>query len=148
MGEINTLAGVATPVAAGEESESSEEEDEVDASVEEENKGDADSSSESEEEEEEKPKTGKAVKKVISATKLKKDLEEEQRELGKMLMTKRQRKLYQDAEKEKSKVKAESKLLRQKKKAISKFPHGTISLSIINFFQTLRMVPHYSNNST
>jgi len=83
------LAGVATPVAAGEESESSEEEDEVDASVEEENKGDADSSSESEEEEEEKPKTGKAVKKVISATKLKKDLEEEQRELGKMLMTKR-----------------------------------------------------------
>jgi hypothetical protein len=37
---------------------------------------------------------------------VKKELEEEQREMGKILMTKRQRKIYQDAEKEKQKVKA------------------------------------------
>jgi pescadillo protein len=75
--EINTLAGVETKALADEES-SSEEEEEEKAEDMEELRGDADSSSESEaeeKEEKEKPK-GKAVKKV-SATKLKKDLEEE-----------------------------------------------------------------------
>jgi len=35
-----------------------------------------------------------------------------------MLMTKRQRKLYQEADKEKQKVKTQTKVLRQKKKAL------------------------------
>lgn len=63
------------------------------------NKGDADSSSDEEmvDESEEKP-TKKAAKKVNTVAmknakneKLKKDLQKEQQELGKMLMTKRQR---------------------------------------------------------
>jgi len=91
--EINTLAGVATPAVNEEESESEEQESDNEEEVE--MKGDADSSSEEEvvEKEEKKPKKA-------SASKLKKDLEEEARELGKMVMTKRQRKLYQEADKE------------------------------------------------
>lgn len=78
--EINTLAGVETKAVA-EEEDSSEEEEEEQAEDMEELRGDADSSSESEaeaeeKEDKEKPK-GKAAVKKVSATKLKKDLEEE-----------------------------------------------------------------------
>jgi len=102
--EINNLAGVATiePEQASEESESDVEAEDSDHS---DGKGDADSSSGEEEESEEKP-----AKKVSKKTdkekvtkknqKLKKDLEKEQQEMGKMLMTNRQRKLYQQADKE------------------------------------------------
>ena len=74
--EINTLAGVATPAAA-EVEDSSEEEEEEQASAEEELRGDADSSSESEEEEKEEKEKPKGKAKKVTATKLKKDLEEE-----------------------------------------------------------------------
>jgi pescadillo protein len=88
--EINTLAGVATPAAAEEsESDSDDEEDEEDQAEDKEMKGDADSSSDEESSEKQvKPK------KKVSAAKIKKELQEEANELGKMLMTKRQRKLY------------------------------------------------------
>jgi len=60
-------------------------------------KGDADSSSE--EDNEEDIPTQKANKKAANA-KLKKDLEKEQKELAKVLMTNRQRKLYKKIEDE------------------------------------------------
>ena len=57
-------------------------------------KGDADSSSEDEDSEEE------AVKqKKVKNHKLKKELQKEQEELGKILMTKKQRRLYEQADK-------------------------------------------------
>lgn len=49
--------------------------------------------------------------------KIKKDLKAESQEMGKMVMTKRQRKLYQEAEKsEKAKKEAARKLLEKKRK--------------------------------
>lgn len=56
-------------------------------------KGDADSSSDEESEEEADPHTLAAERKAANA-KLKKDLEVEQKELAKVLMTNTQRKLY------------------------------------------------------
>ena len=63
-------------------------------------KGDVDSSSDSDEDvssSEEDPDTIMAEKKAANA-KLKKDLEKESKEMAKVLMTNRQRKLYQKAE--------------------------------------------------
>jgi pescadillo protein len=61
-----------------------------------------------------------AAQKVKKEAKLKSDLQKEQQEMGKMMMTQRQRKLYQKAEEtRKTKVQA-SKQLREKKKNIAK----------------------------
>ena len=60
-------------------------------------KGDADSSSDDEDEPEEDPHNMAAARKAKNAQ-LKKDLEAEQKEMAKVLMTNRQRKLYQQAE--------------------------------------------------
>jgi pescadillo protein len=61
-----------------------------------------------------------AAQKVKKEAKLKSDLQKEQQEMGKMMMTQRQRKLYQKAEEtRKAKVDA-SKQLREKKKTIAK----------------------------
>lgn len=97
--EINTLAGVATAVIEDNESSSEEEEQAQDkkaADSDDDVKRDADSS-DNESSEDEKP----AKKPDLSATqkakkdaKLKADLQKEQQEMGKMLMTQRQRKLY------------------------------------------------------
>ena len=62
-------------------------------------KGDADSSSEEEDSEDDVAAPSKAQRRVANA-KLKKDLEKEQKELAKVLMTNRQRKLYNKAEDE------------------------------------------------
>jgi pescadillo protein len=103
--EINNLAGVAT-IEAKEASESESDFEADDASEHsDDGKGDADSSSGEEEASEEKEVKKPAKKtdkeKVTKKNqKLKKDLEKEQQEMGKMLMTNRQRKLYQQADKE------------------------------------------------
>ena len=60
-------------------------------------KGDADSSSDEEDEPEEDPHNMAAARKAKNAQ-LKKDLEAEKKEMAKVLMTNRQRKLYQQAE--------------------------------------------------
>lgn len=52
--------------------------------------------------------------------KIKRDLKKEQQELGKMLMTNRQKKMYQEVEKTAQKKKAASKKLIEKKKTIEK----------------------------
>jgi hypothetical protein len=78
----------------------------------------------SEEEEAPRTRSGKKVMPAAKAAKksaqLKKDLEDEQRELGKMMMTKRQRNLFQQADKEKTKLKASAKALVDKKKKLAK----------------------------
>jgi len=51
---------------------------------------------------------------------LKKDLEKEQKELAKVLMSKRQRKLYQKIEVEQSQKKEQVKKLKVKRKIIEK----------------------------
>ena len=63
-------------------------------------KGDADSSSDEDEESEQDPHNLAASRKARNAQ-LKKDLEAEQKEMAKVLMTNRQRKLYQQAEQDK-----------------------------------------------
>jgi hypothetical protein len=101
-------------------------------------KNDIDTSSDEESDEEEdvpKPKKGKAAKAVKKDElraltkvelarkndKLKADLKKEQQELGKMVMTKRQRKLFQEVEKtEKSKKETAKVLLAKKKKLAGK----------------------------
>ena len=52
--------------------------------------------------------------------KLKRDLKKEQQELGKMLMTNRQKKVFQEAEKTAQKKKTAAKKLVEKKKNIEK----------------------------
>jgi len=52
--------------------------------------------------------------------KIKRDLKKEQQELGKMLMTNRQKKMYQEVEKTAQKKKAASKKLIEKKRNIEK----------------------------
>ena len=52
--------------------------------------------------------------------KLKRDLKKEQAELGKMLMTNRQKKVYQEVEKTQQKKKTAAKKLVEKKKRIEK----------------------------
>jgi pescadillo protein len=81
-------------------------------------KGDADSSEEDEESEQDVAAT-QAEKKKANA-KLKKDLEKEQKELAKVLMTNRQRKLYQKAEEEQTSKKEQVSKLKIKRKTIEK----------------------------
>ena len=100
--EINTLAGVATAEVDVDSSEDEEEEEPVskkaaaEDSDEESQRGDADSSSDDESSEEEQPKKRElsAAQKAKKEAKLKADLQKEQQEMGKMMMTQRQRKLY------------------------------------------------------
>merc|ERR1712086_973390 len=82
-------------------------------------KGDADSSSGEDSEPEEDPHNMAASRKAANAQ-LKKDLEAEQKEMAKVLMTNRQRKLYQQVEKESQVVKDKNKKLKIKRKAIEK----------------------------
>lgn len=80
-------------------------------------KGDADSSSD--EDNEADPETVIAARKAQNA-KLKRDLEKEQTEMAKVLMTNRQRKLYQKAEDEQKLKKEMVQKLKVKKRQISK----------------------------
>jgi pescadillo protein len=87
-------------------------------------KGDADSSSGNEEEESKGQNLAtidqfKETRKKFNA-KLKKDTEEEQKELAKVLMTNRQRKLYQKMEKEDTTKKDQVKKLKDKRKVVEK----------------------------
>lgn len=74
------------------------------------------------------PKEAKKIqKKVLTKAdrtkkneKLKRDLKKEQQELGKMLMTNRQRKLYEEVEKSKKTKKAAAKKLVEKKRKLEK----------------------------
>jgi len=63
-------------------------------------KGDADSSSEDDDESDEEIAAPSKAEKRSANAKLKRDLEKEQKEMAKVLMTNRQRKLYQKAEDE------------------------------------------------
>lgn len=79
-------------------------------------KGDADSSSdENEESDDEIAAPSQAEKKAANA-KLKKDLEKEQKELAKVLMTNKQRKLYQKAADEQKVKKEQVQKLKIKRK--------------------------------
>ena len=124
--EINTLAGVATAhIEAVDSSDESEKEDNKKVDSDPEVKGDADSSSDGEDSEQSEEEVVKkpdlsAAQKAKKEAKLKADLKKEQEDMGKMLMSQRQRKLYQKAEEtRKSKVAAAQKLT-QKKKQITK----------------------------
>jgi len=81
-------------------------------------KGDADSSSD-EESENDDPANIVAARKAADA-KLKRDLKEEQQEMAKVLMTNRQRKLYQKAEEDQKTKQLAVQKLRVKRKAIEK----------------------------
>ena len=91
-------------------------------------KGDADSSSGDDDdmnEEEDTAKTKADIAKMkqeraAANKKLKEDLEKEQKEMGKVLMTNRQRKLYQQAADEAKEKKAVVKKLKTKRKIIEK----------------------------
>jgi pescadillo protein len=80
-------------------------------------RGDADSSSE--ESVEEDVAKIQAQKKAAN-TKLKRDLQKEQQEMAKVLLTNRQRKLYQKAEEEQNVKKDAVKKLRAKRRVIEK----------------------------
>ena len=82
-------------------------------------KGDADSSSGEDEESDEDPKVTAAERKAANQ-KLKRDLEKEQKELAKVLMTNKQRKLYRKAEDEQASKKEAVKKLKIKRKIIEK----------------------------
>jgi len=82
-------------------------------------KGDADSSEEEDEESEEDVAATQAEKRKANA-KLKKDLDKEQKELAKVLMTNRQRKLYQKVEDEVNTKKEQVNKLKIKRKTIEK----------------------------
>jgi len=58
--------------------------------------------------------------KTAKNDKLKRDLKKEQQELGKILMSNRQKKVYQEVEKTQQKKKAVAKKLIEKKKTIDK----------------------------
>ncbi len=110
--EINALTG--KEVELDEESEESESEQEEEPKKEEKkpvkNKGDADDSSDEELDEE----TTKADK-VKKYKKLKKDLKKEQEELGKIMMTKKQRRIYSKVDHSMKKKKEYAKKLKTKK---------------------------------
>jgi pescadillo protein len=142
--EINTLSGVETANilaqadsesekedAKAKESSSEHDDDEESAEpvkpVKATNKGDADSSSsedevDSEVEVEAKPKkpVTRAADRQAKNEKLKRDLQKEQQELGKMMMTKRQRQAYQKAEQSQKSKQAATKKLLEKKNQIQK----------------------------
>lgn len=85
-------------------------------------KGDADSSSdEGEDSEADQPDANKIKAERSKANaKLKKDLEQEQKEMAKTLMTNRQRKMYQKAQQEIESKQENVKKLRAKRKIIEK----------------------------
>ena len=85
-------------------------------------KGDADSSSDEEEssDEEGAPVPQTAKERRAANQKLKQDLEQEQKEMAKVLMTNRQRKLYQKVQGEIDQKKEASKQLKIKRKKIEK----------------------------
>ena len=139
--EINSLAGVdaaedvAPELSSDSEDEAAKEKEEAVVQ-----KGDLDSSSGEEDNDEldsvssdddkvKTPKAKKAEKKTIMTKadkaakndKIKRDLKKEKEELGKMLMTNRQKKMYQKVEATKKKSKdATKKLLEKKKKLVGK----------------------------
>ena len=144
--EINSLAGIETAVNAEEMSSDSDENDEKEVSDKKEEvnqdssavaKGDLDSSSDEEGESDiesssvEEKKVTKAKKtkmqkqimtkadKAAKNEKIKRDLKKEQEELGKMLMTNRQKKMYQKVEATKKKNKEATKKLLEKKKQLN-----------------------------
>lgn len=80
-------------------------------------KGDADSSSEEEGGESDNEETLKKQKKVKNA-KLKKELAKEQEELGKILMTKKQRQLYEQVDKSNQSKKQQAQKLKEKRNKI------------------------------
>lgn len=126
--EINTLAGVATAVIEDGESSSEEEEAAVDnqkkADSDDDVKRDADDSSEDEDDSDDEKEVKKpdltAAQKVKKEAKLKADLKKEQEDMGKMLMTQRQRKLYQKAEESRKAKAGVAQKLKAKKKALTK----------------------------
>lgn len=83
-------------------------------------KGDADSSSDEEASESEQDVATIQAERKKANAKLKKDLEKEQKELAKVLMTNKQRKLYQKAEDEQKTKKASVQKLKAKRKIIEK----------------------------
>jgi pescadillo len=80
-------------------------------------KGDADSSSE---EEESADEASKKKLKQVKNLKVKRELQKEQEELGKILMTKKQRQLYDQVDKSNSHKKDQAKKLKQKRSQIEK----------------------------
>lgn len=127
--EINSLAGIETAdIQHSDADDSSESEAEDQQPAEDTKKAskkvkdDLDSSSDEDgdgsDSESDEPVKVKLTKKEIAKqnAKLKQDLKKEKEELGKMVMTKRQRKLYQEAEKtQKAKKEATKKLIQKKK---------------------------------
>ena len=137
--EINSLAGIETAANVEEFSSDSEQEKEGENKAEDREvatKGDLDSSSDEEADdlgsasEDEKPTKAKMTKiqkqllskkdKEARNDKIKKDLQKEKQELGKMLMTQRQRKIFEKEEASHKKKKEATKKLLEKKKQISK----------------------------
>ena len=141
--EINSLAGIETAVNVEEMSSDSDENDGNEGSEKKDEvvdssavaKGDLDSSSEeegdsdldpsSEDEKVTKAKKTKIQKQILTKAdkaakneKIKRDLKKEQEELGKMLMTNRQKKMYQKVEATKKKKKETTKKLIEKKKQL------------------------------
>ena len=101
--EINTLAGIETAVIDNDQDSSSSEEEEKKKVDSDDDivRGDADSSDDESSSEEEQPikkKDLSAQQKAKKEEKLKAELKKEQEDMGKMLMTQRQRKIYQKAE--------------------------------------------------
>jgi len=82
-------------------------------------KGKTDMDSSSEEENEDEPQELIAARKATNA-KLKKDLEKENKEMAKVLMTNRQRKLYQKAEDDQKSKKEVVNKLKNKRRTIEK----------------------------
>ena len=87
-----------------------------------EDEGDEDESSDESSEEEVSPakKEINAVQRAKKEAKLKADLKKEQEDMGKLMMTQRQRKLYQKAEQTRKDALDTSKKLREKKRTLTK----------------------------
>jgi pescadillo len=83
-------------------------------------KGDADSSSDSESSDGEGPVAQTPQERKKANDKIKKDLEQEQKEMAKVLMTNRQRKLYQKVQGEQEQKKEQNRHLKVKRKLIEK----------------------------
>ena len=83
-------------------------------------KGDADSSSGDEKSDSEQDVALTQAERKAAHAKLKKDLQKEQQEMAKVLMTNRQRKLYQKAADEQKGKQESVKKLRAKRKTIEK----------------------------
>lgn len=121
--EINQMKGIS---ADDDDKEMNEHDDEIsDASEDPEIKKEKDAddedeeNSDSEEEEENEPEVAKKVQKV-QAEKLKQEMQQEEKELGKMLMTKKQRRIFQKVEHSQKKKKELADKLKEKKQRIKK----------------------------